>query len=869
MSGHPGGIACHSSTTATEEIQMTLRRKALSITAAALVALTAIAFLSAHMVLHQGFARIEQDSARRNAVRVINALGREIHGIEVKAHDWAAWDDTYEFIVDRNTRYAESNLIPDSFAALEVNFIIYLDADGKTVYARGFDLESGNELPLPGRLTELLARGDSLTIHTDPSRGLSGIVMLPDSPLMITSRPIVTSEEKGPIRGTLLFGRYLDRAELERLQEITQLSLEMRNWDDDSMPGDYRQAASLLSPEHPIHIQPLDTATIAGYSIIRDISGTPSLVLRMSMPRDIMAQERRSRWYLLAAILAIGFSFTAISLFSLERLVLRRLAKLGRDFSAIGLRGDFSGRIIEEGRDELSEVAAAGNRMLVALGESHDRIGHRNREMRTIMDTIPIGLITLHEDFRVGGEYSRSAGELFGPSALQGKDFTSLLGLSGPDREVLRDYLELVREGTIPKEDLAGLNPFRELIFRNPEEESSRWLRIGYYPIHRDDSPEASVLVEVEDITGEKELADQVTQTQADAAQTLAVAENPDLFREFLSQASKITAHLQEGFRAVRTGTYPSYLLDELLRNAHTLRGTASAFGTAELAEISRELEDCISGIKHGDTISGDDKDTMEHLEEHLVDSLEKVRQKAANILGNDLEDDDDIWLRIPLREIESARLAASSLCGGEGKDSAADLRSLLRSLRFIPARRGLARALRIIEDLIRRTGRPVDFAFEGGDVLIDCETARELNTPLVHLFRNSIAHGIELPEEREKLGKPRWGRIQMTVRSEGEQVILEFSDDGRGLDPVRIRDAAVRTGLTTAENAVSLDTMKCEELIFLPGFSTAEEIGPLSGRGIGLDAVVESVRKLGGDVSLDSRVSPGLGFVILVPQPE
>jgi two-component system chemotaxis sensor kinase CheA len=174
---------------------------------------------------------------------------------------------------------------------------------------------------------------------------------------------------------------------------------------------------------------------------------------------------------------------------------------------------------------------------------------------------------------------------------------------------------------------------------------------------------------------------------------------------------------------------------------------------------------------------------------------------------------------------------------------------------------------VKIVPGLIERLGKDTEFRFEGQDTPVDCDVARELNTPLVHLLRNALDHGIESSEDREATGKQRQGMVTLGVARQNGHLAVTLADDGQGLDGEKLRKAAIRKGLLTPEEAERLTPEEALELIFRPGFSTAEQVTDVSGRGVGMDAVLDSVRvKLAGDIRVESLIGQGTRFTITVP---
>jgi two-component system chemotaxis sensor kinase CheA len=195
------------------------------------------------------------------------------------------------------------------------------------------------------------------------------------------------------------------------------------------------------------------------------------------------------------------------------------------------------------------------------------------------------------------------------------------------------------------------------------------------------------------------------------------------------------------------------------------------------------------------------------------------------------------------------------------------DIIRRLRLLFMVPAKKGFARAVKIVPGLIHRLGKNALFCFEGQDIPVDCEAAGELNTPLVHLLRNAFDHGVDGPRERSEKGKAEKATVTLSVERTTSHLIISLSDDGRGLDPEKLKSVACRKGVITVEESGRLTKEEAYNLIFLPGFTTADTISDVSGRGVGMDAVITSVKKnLGGDLRIESDVGKGTTFIISIP---
>lgn len=172
----------------------------------------------------------------------------------------------------------------------------------------------------------------------------------------------------------------------------------------------------------------------------------------------------------------------------------------------------------------------------------------------------------------------------------------------------------------------------------------------------------------------------------------------------------------------------------------------------------------------------------------------------------------------------------------------------------------------RAVRDIATRCGKQVHFMVGGESVEMDQSVAEALVEPLVHLLNNAVSHGIESPDERRDAGKKEEGQVTILAKQNGSEIVIEVIDDGHGLDAEKIRDAAVKRGVTTEVEAREMDTAEIFELIFRPGFSTRDEVDDVAGRGIGMNVVQDAVRKLTGSIRIHSNLGKGTRFVLSLP---
>ena len=194
------------------------------------------------------------------------------------------------------------------------------------------------------------------------------------------------------------------------------------------------------------------------------------------------------------------------------------------------------------------------------------------------------------------------------------------------------------------------------------------------------------------------------------------------------------------------------------------------------------------------------------------------------------------------------------------------DLHGKVMSVRMTPIATLVERLPRVARDLARKMGKQVEVVVTGAEIEIDRAILDELSDPLVHVLRNAVDHGLEPPHLRQLAGKPAAGRITVAARRERDRVILEVSDDGKGMDPARIRAAAVARGVIGEEEALSLPDREVLQLACLPGVSTSDVVTDVSGRGVGLDAVKRVVESVGGALEIDSTPAVGTRFTLRLP---
>nr|WP_075518839.1 chemotaxis protein CheA [Moritella viscosa]SHO05817.1 Chemotaxis protein cheA [Moritella viscosa] len=195
-----------------------------------------------------------------------------------------------------------------------------------------------------------------------------------------------------------------------------------------------------------------------------------------------------------------------------------------------------------------------------------------------------------------------------------------------------------------------------------------------------------------------------------------------------------------------------------------------------------------------------------------------------------------------------------------------ADLQGAVMKTRMQPIKKVFGRFPRVVRDLARSLSKDINLELIGEETDLDKNLVEALADPLVHLVRNSVDHGIEMPDVREKNGKSRQGNITLAASQEGDHIRLKIADDGAGMDPERLKEIAVNRGVLDADAAARISDNEAYNLIFAPGFSTKDQISDISGRGVGMDVVKTGISQLNGTISIDSKLGSGTTIEIKVP---
>ncbi|MCT7972029.1 response regulator [Laspinema olomoucense] len=388
---------------------MKLRKKILIIVGTTLLGLNVVLYATASSILLGDFKELEQKVVHQDAVRGLQSLQETINELESIARYHAEWDDTYSFITPGDPNYVNSNFGNETFVQLKLNLLLILDEQRKPVFSKAFDLQQKTEIPMPGVIQDLATAYQQQVEKKFTETGhhnhpLSGIVLLPQGPALIAAQSILTSRGDGPYRGTLWVGRFLNQAEIDRLADLTQLSLlvypmsalppeleevktELEESSSSQRPSEPLPMIQQGHPmRSPIVVKALSETEMAAYTSLPAIASNNRLLLQVTHNREIYAKGKTSIRYFIGALLGVSLGFSGLTLLLFEKLVLSRLTVLTRKVERIGDKGDLSMRVKIVGHDELSSLGMTINGMLKALQESQYKLKESEERYRLMAE---------------------------------------------------------------------------------------------------------------------------------------------------------------------------------------------------------------------------------------------------------------------------------------------------------------------------------------------------------------------------------------------------------------------------------------------------------------------------------------------------
>ncbi|GEM_PF-1533093 len=347
------------------------------------VAFIVVLLIILRFVVLRSFVELERQNTLENLYRVLNAIAEEKEDLNAKSTDWAAWDDAYRFVEDRNEAFIHSNFVLSAFTGVGINLIAYTDVAGEIVYARWHDPGSDTVVPIPEDVRRALYSDDLLFRHPDVDHAYYGSVMTERGPMLLASRPVVTSREQGPIRGSLIFGELLDSERVQKLSRVTRVSARIERLDRD-LPPDFARARREISESRQALVRPIGRNVVAGYTILDDVRGEQILMLRITRPRTLVSRGRALSDLMFVAVTILAILFAMIATLLIIRTARRECEyeSRTREFYRRTIEAATEGKLMITDREEICRRAGAPIAAWdVTMPEEVSGIRHEIREV--------------------------------------------------------------------------------------------------------------------------------------------------------------------------------------------------------------------------------------------------------------------------------------------------------------------------------------------------------------------------------------------------------------------------------------------------------------------------------------------------------
>jgi signal transduction histidine kinase/sensor domain CHASE-containing protein len=375
---------------------MSLTKKTVLIIVLVTIVLFSLEIVISNYFFIRSFESLETQQVERNIGRIKDAFSNKLNTLASFNKDWAEWDDTYNFAKVFNQEYVDKNLMSDTFVTGNFNVILYVNVKGGLVYGKLLDLTTMQASALPDTVPEYISGMVNTNTAKSPS-GFSGITVFAGRIMMTSCKPILTSLNEGPSTGYLLVGRFIDEDLVYSLSSTTSLTVATMSLLEPGQSPERDKVLTSIAGSGNIFIDAPSNDLISGYMMMKDTSGNPAVIFKVTLPRDIRNQGLKTIAYMHGSLLLIAIIFCGVTFFLFRYLILSRLTILSNAVSSIASTGEITNRVRIKGTDELSRLGENINRMLESLEKSEKRRLSQSEVIGHIISNTPNGVIAANE----------------------------------------------------------------------------------------------------------------------------------------------------------------------------------------------------------------------------------------------------------------------------------------------------------------------------------------------------------------------------------------------------------------------------------------------------------------------------------------
>jgi PAS domain S-box-containing protein len=825
---------------------MSLRWKILLVTTFSAIAIIGTIYFISQIIFMKSFETVEKNDTQQETERTAKELNNLVQNLNTVAHDWATSNDTYSYVSDPagNANYVRDNIRDSTFTGTDLNFIFLLDNTGDVLFSRGFNLNSDQDMPIPEVLSKDISSA-TLSRQLPSTEGVSGLLLIPEGVLMISSQPVIGVNSQGQIAGTVIMARYLDPSEVFKLYSTVLQPLSVIALNGYNYPKDVESVIPLLTPFDSTFVTPLNAKSIAGYKMVQDILGNQAVIVKITLPRDTYVQSVNALHYFLFALLGFVILFAILLTVLLNRVVILRVRRIADYVADIRSSGDLSKRLMPAGHDEISSLKKGINEMVGTLEQSQNSLEMQKKsaeKLRITIESVSEGIITsdlggwitdvndaalrLHgfakKEEMIGRNIIDMVVDEDRPKAEQAQQQTLINGNSGN------------LEYTILKAD--GAKFFGEAssaVLKDPDGKPIGFVT-GVKDVTERNQAEAAVLIE-------KEMIDRILAIVPNAV--LVIDKNDKILLANRSFEEYFGQKMQNAQGKVISEIITEKELQDAIEESHLNSTQKIQIEFKHVADSAEKIFICnILSMEKEETLimftdMTQERERQERL--YLTDRLASVGEMAAGIaheLNNPLTSVIAMSQLLLDEELPKDLKEDLESIFNEARRAANVVKNMLTFARKHKPNNQKAQINQIVEDVLKLR------AYEHKVSNITIERRFDANLPEIQADYFQIQQvflNITLNAEHEMIKVHKQGILTIVTEQIEGYVKISFTDDGAGISPVNMRK------------------------LFTPFFTT-KEIG--KGTGLGLSICYGIIKNHGGKIYAKSEIGEGATFIIELP---
>lgn len=656
---------------------MSVRIKLIAIILSIIISVMAILYIVSNQILIKSYLQIENTSVTNNIQRIEDALSNEESELSLKLIDWAAWDDTYKFIQDKNPEYIKSNLNNSSLVNLKLNLAAFIDENKQVVFKKVIDTDTGEEIASNYLIDRIIQNPKIFGQNGD--KFLSGVLQTPSGPLLYSSHSILTSVGSGPSRGTVIFGRLMNQNEIDRLSKITHVPVELIPYDINNQKTQI--AKKNLTTTSKYAVVPISTEEIDGYATINDYSGKPIYLIHVTLPRTLYQQGTYTLGYLMKIALFFSVASVLILVFALNRFIFSRFVKLTKKVQEISSTHDLSTKIEEDGHDEIGRLGHSINEMLSELSRAQQsekeatdllreekasvekQVIERTEALSKAKDDISKGWLQIQQEkVRLTASInSLPLGfimtDVEGNVLTHNPVVTKIFNLITDEWKIAEVFEKIVSKIDLPAHIAKSISDKKQTIINEIQLES-KYLRITIVPILTHQAEVIGTVILVEDITEAK-----VLERARDEFFSIASHE----LRTPLTSIKGNTALIKQYYAEVLNDKNLKEMIDDIHESSNRLILIVNDFldvSRIEQGRITYNTEnincfEIVQEVIHDLQITADEKNIKLSIDNQTTNPMvkgdkDRTSQIIYNLVGNALKFTDSGDVKVELKNNEN-----------------------------------------------------------------------------------------------------------------------------------------------------------------------------------------------------------------------